>query len=331
MSKRDWIEVGVSLLGGAGIGAAVMYLFDPDLGDERRERAAERASEYAAAAGETLGAGWERVAEGAHGAADRARAMAGEWSDAAAERAHALSKRGRKMGSSFADTLRDYGSNIADYAGGLWSRGSSKASDYADSAHGFLGDASDRARSTGRSAWKSTRRAMGYRPGPTAGSVAGITVGAIGALALGAGLMFLLDPAQGRRRRALIRDKTSNYARRTAHYAERTGRHLANRASGMAHDAGRYASDAYSSAKSAVGMGGGQQVDDASLADRVRSMIGRMGNSSGVMCRCENGRIILTGNVPASGLESLVSAVRGVSGVSGVDNQLVVRDSVSSM
>ena len=69
MTKRDWIEVGVSLLSGAGIGAALMYLFDPDMGEERRERAAERASDYAATAGETLGAGWERVAEAAQHAA----------------------------------------------------------------------------------------------------------------------------------------------------------------------------------------------------------------------------------------------------------------------
>jgi hypothetical protein len=257
--------------------------------------------------------------------------MASSLGDTASDQARYFSKRGRKLGGSFADTMRDYGSSIADYASGLWSKGSSKASDYAGSASDFLDDASDRARSTGRSAWKSTRRAMGYHEGPTAGSVAGMTAGALGALALGAGLMFLLDPNQGRRRRALIRDKTYGYARRTADYAERTGRHLANRASGMAHEAGSYASSAYSSAKSAMGMGGGQQVDDTSLADRVRSSIGRMANTSGVMCRCENGRVILTGNIPASGVESLVSAVRGVSGVSGVDNQLVIRDSVSSM
>jgi gas vesicle protein len=331
MSKRDWIEVGVSLLSGAGIGAALMYLFDPDSGDERRERVADRAGDYASAAGETLGAGWEHISEGAQNAADHARSMAGSLGDAASDQARYYSKRGRRLGSSFADTLRGYGSNIADYATGLWSKGSSKAGDYADSASDWLDDTSDRARSGGRSAMKRTRRALGYDRGPSAGTVTGVTVGAIGALALGAGLMFLLDPAQGRRRRALLRDKTYSAARRSADYAERTGRHLANRASGMAHDAGSYASGAYSSAKSAMGMGGGQQVDDTTLADRVRSTIGRMDNASGVMCRCENGRVILTGNIPASGVESLVSAVRGIGGVSGVDNQLVIRDSVSSM
>ena len=152
-----------------------------------------------------------------------------------------------------------------------------------------------------------------------------------GALALGAGLMFLLDPNQGRRRRALIRDKAYSAGRSAAGYAERTGRDLSNRASGLAHEAGSYASSAYSSAKSAMGMGSGEQVDDTSLAEQVRSTIGRQQNASGVNCRCENGRVVLTGSIPASGVESLVSAVRGINGVSGVDNQLVVRDSVSSM
>src|SRR6185503_9620990 len=106
----------------------------------------------------------------------------------------------------------------------LWSKGSSRAGDYADSASDWFDDASDSARKAGRRAMKRTRHAMGYHEGPTAGTVAGITAGAIGALALGAGLMFLLDPNQGRRRRALIKDKTYSAARRTADFAERTSR-----------------------------------------------------------------------------------------------------------
>ena len=62
MSQKDWIEVGASLLGGVGIGAAIMYFFDPDLGEQRRERCEDATGEYLSSAGEHLGEAWETVA-----------------------------------------------------------------------------------------------------------------------------------------------------------------------------------------------------------------------------------------------------------------------------
>jgi hypothetical protein len=56
-------------------------------------------------------------------------------------------------------------------------------------------------------------------------------------LAVGAGLMYLLDPQGGRRRRAVVRDKVLSWAGDTAGYAGKKGRHLGNVARGMAHEA----------------------------------------------------------------------------------------------
>jgi hypothetical protein len=48
-------------------------------------------------------------------------------------------------------------------------------------------------------------------------------------IGLGAGLMFLLDPGAGRRRRARIRDKVRSAAGRAGDYLDATGRDLTHR------------------------------------------------------------------------------------------------------
>jgi gas vesicle protein len=291
MSKRDWIEVGVSMLGGAGIGAALMYLFDPEAGEHRREMARRRAAEYAASTGEALGTGWGHVSHGAQSLASKASDLASSVGSAAMEGAHAFSRGTKQLGS-----------NVADYAGSARDQAMDWAHGAADTVRGYAG--------------RSIRRERH--------STMGLTTKAVGALALGAGLMFLLDPSQGRRRRALLRDKATSMATRSAHYARSTGRHIANKATGLAHEA-------TSAVKGMVGAGDAAAVDDQTLAESARSAIGRLQNTSGVVCRCENGRVILTGSVPASGVETLVSTVRGLRGVSGVDNRLQIRDSVGSV
>lgn len=50
---------------------------------------------------------------------------------------------------------------------------------------------------------------------------------------LGAGLMYLLDPNAGRRRRAVVRDKTSSYMHTSGDYLDKKRRHLSNKAQGL--------------------------------------------------------------------------------------------------
>jgi hypothetical protein len=56
----------------------------------------------------------------------------------------------------------------------------------------------------------------------------------LGGFALGALTMFLLDPVQGNRRRALIKDKAYSAAIRTRKRADAASRDIANRARGVA-------------------------------------------------------------------------------------------------
>lgn len=55
--------------------------------------------------------------------------------------------------------------------------------------------------------------------------------------AAGAGVMFILDPANGRKRRALVRDKTVKAWNESSRAVNRTTRDLRNRSAGLAHDA----------------------------------------------------------------------------------------------
>ena len=56
-------------------------------------------------------------------------------------------------------------------------------------------------------------------------------------LGVGAGLMYLLDPDRGNRRRALIRDKVVSLNRQTQEAVSGRVKDMRNRAKGMLHEA----------------------------------------------------------------------------------------------
>lgn len=55
-------------------------------------------------------------------------------------------------------------------------------------------------------------------------------------IALGAGLMYLLDPDRGRGRRALVRDRARSMVHRTADAVDGKSRHVVNRTRGLVAD-----------------------------------------------------------------------------------------------
>jgi gas vesicle protein len=59
-------------------------------------------------------------------------------------------------------------------------------------------------------------------------------LGAATGLFLGAIAMFVFDPQQGRRRRALARDKAVHYGNKVSEFASATAKDLSNRAYGVA-------------------------------------------------------------------------------------------------
>lgn len=127
---------------------------------------------------------------------------------------------------------------------------------------------------------------------------------------LGAGLMYLLDPQGGRRRRALARDKTVSALKTGGNAALKTGKDLGNRTKGLVHDAG-----------SLLHRGG--EVDDQVLCDRVRSKLGRIASHpADIEVTALEGRVKLLGSVPVSEADKLLATVAKVKGVKDVDCQL---------
>lgn len=134
-----------------------------------------------------------------------------------------------------------------------------------------------------------------------------------GALA-GAGLMYLLDPDRGARRRALVRDRAVRARHLLAEGAEATGRDLRNRARGTA-------AELRSRFRREI-------AGDEILHERVRSALGRAVSHPGAIeVLVADGRVTLQGQVLERELDQLLRAVKGVRGVSEVTNELEVRRS----
>ena len=128
---------------------------------------------------------------------------------------------------------------------------------------------------------------------------------------LGAGLMALLDPQRGRRRRALLRDKVVRAAGAVGDAARLTWRDLRNRTRGIVAEV-RHAA-------------GGPTVPDQVLAERVRSRIGRLVSHPGAVdVSVSGGRVTLTGSVLESEADRLIAGVKKTRGVEAVEESLSV-------
>jgi hypothetical protein len=125
-------------------------------------------------------------------------------------------------------------------------------------------------------------------------------------LGLGTGLMYLLDPDRGRRRRALLRDKGAWALRKTGDCIEVTAHDLRNRAQGITH--------IHSSS---------EPVDDRIVAERVRSKLGRVvAHPGAIEVNALNGAVTLSGPILVEKMSELLKCVNGVRGVKQVINNL---------
>jgi uncharacterized membrane protein len=135
---------------------------------------------------------------------------------------------------------------------------------------------------------------------------------------LGAGLMYLLDPDRGRRRRSLIRDRFGHGVRDLGDGLDTSMRDLKHRSYGvLAETRSKFRSGS---------------ADDHIIEARVRSRLGRIVSHPGsIHVRSEQGTVTLDGPVLATELDGLLSTVRSVPGVRNVDNRLEVHRSASDV
>lgn len=132
-------------------------------------------------------------------------------------------------------------------------------------------------------------------------------------LGIGSGLMFLLDPDQGKRRRALLRDKCYWAARKTGEGMGVTARDLRNRTQGIVSEVqSRFSSE---------------PVDDAVLVDRVRAKLGRIvSHPRALNVMAQNGTVTLSGPILTAEAPELLACVNRVGGVNEVVDNLEPHD-----
>ncbi|MBI3969349.1 MAG: hypothetical protein HY329_27210 [Chloroflexi bacterium] len=131
----------------------------------------------------------------------------------------------------------------------------------------------------------------------------------LGVLSIGAGLMYLLDPHLGRRRRALILDRGRHVGRALCHQAvRRTG------------DAIHQARGLFAETR-ALFTGG--RIDDRVLRDRLRSSLGRIvRHPHSIVITVTEGHVHLSGPILADEVTRLVAAVSSAQGVKSLETSL---------
>lgn len=137
------------------------------------------------------------------------------------------------------------------------------------------------------------------------------------ALALGAGGAFLLDPRQGRRRRALLRGKLARASREAREFGDAAVKDLRARAQGLS--------------AQVRSMRGGPVSDDV-LVGRVRAKLGRyVSHPHAIRVAAQNGYVTLSGEVLQSEHAGLLAAVHSVKGVRDVTDRLDVHASAEGV
>lgn len=133
-----------------------------------------------------------------------------------------------------------------------------------------------------------------------------------GGVGIGLGLMYVLDPERGKRRRAMLRDRTTHALRSTRVTLGKKAQDMGNRARGLAAEA-----------RTALHR---EAVSDEVLEQRVRAQLGRAVLKPGdVEVIAAEGCVTLRGVVCAGEVERLLRRVSRVRGVRSLESQLNVK------
>jgi len=134
----------------------------------------------------------------------------------------------------------------------------------------------------------------------------------LGGMALGAGFTYFLDPSQGRRRRAALRDHAVHAIHKIDEHLNVAVADLTHRAQGLVAEV-----------RTAFNH---DEVSNDVLVERVRSEMGHLiAHPHSVQVAAANGHVVLSGTVSPPELEDLMACVDAVRGVRSVENRLETR------
>ncbi|HEX2971935.1 MAG TPA: BON domain-containing protein [Tepidisphaeraceae bacterium] len=293
MNSRQTTSHTVSMLTGASLGALAVYLFDSRLGAERRERIKQTASGMAKGAQEAFSSTWGATREKAEQLGQAA--SAGSTSVGSG-----LKEAGQGIYERIGQWSKGAGKELARRRGGLWEYvGGGKMSKRAGLMSGMTG---------GR-----LGKLFGKQPKPKGiQSTTGQTLLALGCIALGMGIMYVLDPTAGRRRRAFARDKVRSSINEMGTNMQKKGRDVWHRTTGLVselrHRTGR------------------QMASDSTLVERIRAEMGHVvSDAASIHVSANNRRITLSGPIEAAEVDPLLKCVWSVPGVVELINRLDIR------
>ncbi|HEY7119932.1 MAG TPA: hypothetical protein VH475_25310 [Tepidisphaeraceae bacterium] len=217
-SSSGWTNTFLSLAGGIGLGAGLLYLLDPDKGQRRRQQILDSASDM----GRSL--------------ADRVSSLASSASDYAGDTARGYGKSARR-----------FAGDRADDAGGMISGAIGSVRD-------FVGDKFGGARDYASDKLEAAKDLLRYQiDGETKTQRRiGQTICALSSMALGAALMYVFDPSMGRSRRRYVREQAGNLANQAGQYASQATQSVGKQASNLASQAGDAIKSGYNQAKEKV-------------------------------------------------------------------------------
>jgi len=139
-------------------------------------------------------------------------------------------------------------------------------------------------------------------------AAAGMTYG----IALGAGLMYLMDPRQGGARRARIRDKSLRAVHEVEHAAIIGSRDLEHRGEGLL----------------AAIRGPRREVSGDVIVERVRAALGRhCSHPHAISVKATDGGLVeLEGPILSADVPDVLHAIAHVPGVAEIDDDLEIHD-----
>ena len=133
------------------------------------------------------------------------------------------------------------------------------------------------------------------------------------AAGIGAGLMYILDPQAGRRRRVHLRDKILRGKHVTSDAMDTTARDLRNRSLGFIAQMRSFLTR--------------EEAEGAVLVERVRSQMGgSVSHPGAIHVEATDSKVILSGDILAAEVNELLKRVRSVRGVHEVENRLSVHE-----
>jgi hypothetical protein len=140
-----------------------------------------------------------------------------------------------------------------------------------------------------------------------------------GAIA-GAGLMYLLDPRTGARRRALLRDQVMHAGRSARMYTGKLARRARNEVRGGIEE------------QKAWWRERGERIDDDVLVERVRAQLGHvLSHPSAVHVTVDDGTITLRGLVLRGEIRKVCDRLEATRGVRNYNIELGEHDSIERL